>query len=126
MGSIIAGKHSAFTEVEWSNAADWEKEMGRQLRYWAASSSRAARGSGGCGQLHTKTGLTHTLGAVTPGAGAVVAPPRILTDLIVSAQVSAIATLINVCKENMEHFSNTVDPRTYERNPRELWICNVV
>lgn len=49
--------------------------------------------------LHTNTGQTHTLRAVAPGAGAVIAPPGVLTNLVVSALVCAISTLINVCGE---------------------------
>lgn len=50
--------------------------------------------------LHTNAGQAHTLRAVAPGAGAVIAPPGVLTNLIVSALVRAVSTLINVCGEN--------------------------
>lgn len=50
--------------------------------------------------LHTNAGQTHTLRAVAPGAGAVITPPGVLANLIVSAMVCAVSTLINVCEEN--------------------------
>lgn len=52
------------------------------------------------GDLHTNAGQTHTLRAVAPGAGAVIAPPGILTNLVVSALVCAVSTLINVCEQH--------------------------
>lgn len=50
--------------------------------------------------LHTNAGQTHTLRSVTPGAGAVIAPPCVLTNLVVSALVRAVSTLIDVCGEH--------------------------
>lgn len=50
--------------------------------------------------LHTNAGQTHTLRAVAPGAGAVIAPPGVLTNLVVSALVRAVSTLIDVCGEH--------------------------
>lgn len=50
--------------------------------------------------LRTKAGATHALRAIPSGAGAVVAPSGVLTDLIVSALVRAIMTLIDVYKRS--------------------------
>lgn len=50
--------------------------------------------------LHTNAGETHTLRAVAPGAGAVIAPPGVLTNLVVSALMCAVSTLINICGEH--------------------------
>lgn len=46
--------------------------------------------------VHTETGPSHSLRPVATWAGAMVAASCILTDLIVSALMSAISALINV------------------------------
>lgn len=52
--------------------------------------------------LHTDTGPSHSLGSVATWTGAVVAASGVLTDLIVSALMSAISALIDVCSRHTE------------------------
>lgn len=54
--------------------------------------------------LRTKAGATHALRAIPSGAGAVIASSGVLTDLIVSALVRAIVTLIDVYKRSARHY----------------------
>lgn len=46
--------------------------------------------------VYIKAGATHALRTISSGAGAMVTSSGVLTDLIISAQVCAILTLINV------------------------------
>lgn len=49
--------------------------------------------------VRTHTGASYTLRAIAPGAGTMVAPSAVLTDLVVSALVCPVSAFIYIYRE---------------------------
>lgn len=78
-------------------------KAGMQVGVWQESSLgcwERIRVSCGGVTLRTKAGAAHTLRAVPPRTGAVVATSCVFTDLIIPALMCAIMAFINICKQN--------------------------
>ena len=66
----------------------------------------------------TDAGQSHPLGSVASGAGAVVAAPRVLTHLVVPAQVGAVPALVQVCSKNTNHMWPSLSVNVYLETTR--------